>query len=1841
MSDGEVLRSGSYHELLASSKEFLDLVNAHKETAGTEQAEVSTSRKHNYPTKEIKKVNDEDQNQALKGDQLIKQEEREVGDIGFKPYLIYLNQNKGCLYISIFTLFHLAFVIGQILQSTWMASAVDDPHVSKSKLIVVYLVLGFSSTFCLLIRSLTVVAIGMKSSKSMFSRLLNSLFRAPMSFYDSTPLGRILSRIASDLSIIDLDIPFDFQATIVSFSEACANLGVIAVIIWQVLIVSIPVLYMAIRLQRYYFATVKELMRLNGTTKSMVANHLTESLAGAMTIRAFQVEDRFFTKNLNLIDANASSYFHNFAAKEWLLQRIEALSATVLAVATLCMVLLPPGTFSPGFIGMALSYALTLNLGMVFSVRNQCKLANQIISVERLNQYMDITSEAPEVIKDNRPPQNWPLVGKVEILNLQIRYRPDTPLVLQGISCTFEGGDKIGIVGRTGSGKTTLIGALFRLVEPIGGKIVVDGIDICSVGLHDLRSRFGIIPQDPTLFNGTVRFNLDPLCQHNDEEIWEVDLNTLHNASALHFPIVEDGSNWSMGQRQLFCLGRALLRRSRVLVLDEATASIDNATDTILQKTIRTEFVGSTVITVAHRIPTVMDCTKVLSISDVNHERLTVKIPLDIMSFLGASLLLLSTYKGYKNEGEASSENNTLTRPLNVEDNGSGETDSAAQVSPFSTAGLFSEMSFCWLKPLLKLGKEKTLQENDIPRLREIDRAGSCYLQFLDQLNKRKQAGELLSESSILWAIVACHWKEILMSGFFAFLKIVALSAGPLLLNSFFKVAEGKQAFKYEGYLLAILLFLSKILESLSQRQWYFRSKLIGLKVRSMLTAAIYKKQLRLSNIARRMHSGAMKVLKLYAWMTHFKNVIEALRKVECKRLSAVQLQKGYSLFFYWSSPVLISAATFGACYFLKVPLHASNVFTFLATLRLGQEPIKIIPDVIGVVIQARVAFARIVKFLAAPELQIENTRNKSNMTSTNHAIQMKSANISWEMNPSKLTLRNINLDVYPGEKVAICGEVGSGKSTLLAAILGEVQYTDGVVEVYGRIAYVSQTAWIQTGTVRENILFGSAMDELRYQETLQRCSLVKDLELLPYADNTEIGERGVNLSGGQKQRIQLARALYLDADIYLLDDPFSAVDAHTATSLFNEYVMQALSRKIVLLVTHQVDFLPAFHRCLLMSDGEVLQAGTYHELLASSREFLDLVTAHKETAGTMAEVESDHYSAKEIKTIMNTDKQYQPLKRNQLIKQEEREVGDTGSKPYLIYLNQNKGYLYFSILALSNLAFLISQILQNTWMAYGIDNPLVRKSTLITVYLIIGFCSTFCILFRSLAAVTLGMETSKSLFSQFLNSLFRAPMSFYDSTPLGRILSRISSDLSIIDLDIPFIFMTTFGATAVAYSNLVVLAIVTWPVFFVSIPVIYMAVRLQRYYYATAKELMRLNGITKSMVANYLAESVAGGMTIRAFEEEDRFFSKILDLIDTNASPFFHNFAANEWLIQRIEILSVTVLAAAALCMVLLPPGTFSSGFIGMALTYGLALNIGMVNSIQYQCTLANYIISVERINQYMDIHSEPPEIIKGNRPPQNWPSVGKVEICNLHIRYRPDTPLVLKGITCTFQGGDKIGIVGRTGSGKTTLVGALFRLVEPVEGKIIVKGIDICSIGLRDLRSNLGIIPQDPTLFNGTVRFNMDPLCQSNDEEIWEVLEKCQLKEDVLEKELGLDSSVLEDGSNWSMGQRQLFCLGRALLRRSKVLVLDEATASIDNATDMIVQKTIRRELTDCTMITVAHRIPTVMDCTKILDISDGKLVEYDEPMKLMEKEGSLFGQLVKEYWSHSHCTRKSPQN
>ncbi|KVH91800.1 AAA+ ATPase domain-containing protein [Cynara cardunculus var. scolymus] len=1038
---------------------------------------------------------------------------------------------------------------------------------------------------------------------------------------------------------------------------------------------------------------------------------------------------------------------------------------------------------------------------------------------------------------------------------------------------------------------------------------------------------------------------------------------------------------------------------------------------------------------------------------DSVHRETTLMGVLNVLTFPGAVLFVICVFREQKQENI---ENGSLYAPLQAEER--SETDE--NVTPMAKAGILSIFTFWWLNPLLVKGKRKVLDGKDIPYLRPEDRAESCYSRFMEKLEKRKDGAR--GDPSILSTLFIWKRKDLVITGFFALIKVLSLASGPLIIRAFIRVCQGMESFKHEGYFLAFGLFLAKCLESISERQLNFRNRLIGLQVKSMLCAAIYRKQLRLSNVAklsygpgeimnyatvdatrigefpfwfhqiwtiglqitlgiliifysvgmatfaalfvviltvlgnlpmgklqhkyltklmaaqdRRLKAIAeaitnMKVLKLYAWETHFRKATEMLRKEELRWLSAVITQRGGYLILFWSAPVFVSIATFWTCYFLGIPLDASNVFTFLATIRIIQEPIRLISDVAAVFIEARVALTRIIKFLEAPELQRElkkhgNVENKS--------VIIESEVISWTDDSSKPTLAHVNLEILTGEKVAICGEVGSGKSTLVSAILGE-------------------TAWIQTGTIQENILFGSEMDDEKYQEVVTKCSLVKDIEMFPFGDQTIIGERGVNLSGGQKQRVQLARALYQDAD---------------------EYIMEALSSKTVLLVTHQVDFLPAFDDILLMADGKIVKTGTYSQLLDSCKEFQNLVIALSDTSSSdnQAPDDSKQISEKPNQEIqkISTKEQIESSLGEQLIKQEEREAGDTGLKPYKQYLGQSNGYFYFFLSVLSHISHIIGTLLQNLWLAREVQDSNFNWLNMLLVYMGIGVFMMFFLFGRSYFVVKLGVKTSMAVFSKLITSLFRAPMSFYDSTPVGRIISRVSSDLNIVDLELAMKFTIGVGTTMNTYFSFAILAFLTWPVLFIIIPTVYITILLQ--------ELMRLDGTSKSLVASHLAQSIAGVVTIRAFGEEDRFFSEHLRLIDGNASPFFHSFSANEWLIQRLEILCAVVISSSALA-----------------------------------------------------------------------------------IRYQPNSPLVLQGISCIFEGGDKIGIVGRTGSGKTTLISALFRLVEPTDGKIIVDEIDITTIGLHDLRSNFGIIPQEPTLFSGSV------------------LDKCQLLEAIQDKKEGLDS-------------------------------------------------------------------------------------------------------------------------
>ncbi|KAJ3694200.1 hypothetical protein LUZ60_009680 [Juncus effusus] len=989
-----------------------------------------------------------------------------------------------------------------------------------------------------------------------------------------------------------------------------------------------------------------------------------------------------------------------------------------------------------------------------------------------------------------------------------------------------------------------------------------------------------------------------------------------------------------------------------------------------------------------------------------------------------------------------------------------------------------------------------------------------------------------------------------------------------------------------------------------------------------------------------------MRILKLQGWEMKFLSKIIDLRKFEVSWIKKLVYTNAGVNFLFWGTPTFVAVVTFGTCVLMGIPLESGKVLSALATFRVLQTPIYSLPDTISMIIQTKVSLDRVSAFLCLEDLPHDAVQRVPK-GSSEVAVEVKDGNFSWSSSDEDVTLDEVNFKVDNGMRVAVCGSVGSGKSSLLSCILGEMPKLSGKVKICGRTAYVSQSPWIQSGKIQENILFGAEMDEERYERVLEVCCLKKDLEILPFGDGTVIGERGINLSGGQKQRIQIARALYQDADIYLFDDPFSAVDAHTGSHLFKECLLGFLASKTVIYVTHQVEFLPSADLILVMKDGKIVQAGKYNEILKSGKEFIELVGAHEDA---LSALDSINVTAKEEAGTSNETEDKGPEKvkseeetsntqNGQLVQDEEREKGKVGFWVYWKYITLAYNGAFIPFILLAQIFFQLCNIVSNYWMAWAApvsaDMPApVTVKVMISVYVFLAICSATGVLSRSLLLSTAGYKTATILFNKMHNCIFRAPMSFFDSTPSGRILSRVSTDQSKVDISIP----SQLGGLAFLLiqliSIIIIMSQVAWQVFVVFIPVLATCLWYQRYYIESARELSRLIGVCKAPVIQHFAESLSGSTTIRSFGNISKFIGKNGKLVDDLSRPKFYNVAAMEWLVIRLDMLSSITFAFSLVFLISLPTGLIDPGLAGLTVTYGLSLNSIQAYVVWLMCNLENEMVSVERILQYLNILSEPPlDTPKELAIHSRWPTKGEITLNNLQIRYAPQLPLVLKGLTCTFSGGKKTGIVGRTGSGKSTLIQALFRIVDPTAGNILIDNVDICTIGLHDLRFRLSIIPQDPTMFQGTVRTNLDPLEEYSDAQIWNALDACQLGDEVRKKELKLDSPVTENGENWSVGQRQLVCLGRVILKKTKILVLDEATASVDTATDSMIQKTLRQQFSDSTVITIAHRITSVLDSNMVLLLDNGMVVEHDTPTKLLEDKSSLFSKLVQEYTMRSN--------
>ncbi|KAK9671796.1 hypothetical protein RND81_12G055400 [Saponaria officinalis] len=987
-----------------------------------------------------------------------------------------------------------------------------------------------------------------------------------------------------------------------------------------------------------------------------------------------------------------------------------------------------------------------------------------------------------------------------------------------------------------------------------------------------------------------------------------------------------------------------------------------------------------------------------------------------------------------------------------------------------------------------------------------------------------------------------------------------------------------------------------------------------------------------------------MRVIKFQAWETFFQERILSFRTVEFGWLTKFAYAFAENMAVLFSLPLILAILVFGFAIWMGMYLDAATVFTATTVLKLLQAPIQGFPQSLIQISMATISLGRLDGYLMSPELD-DTSVERDEGCQGDVAIEVKEGSFSWDDDDAQITLKGLNLEIKKGQLAAIVGTVGSGKSSLLAAVLGEMHKISGKVRVCGTTAYVAQTSWIQNATIQDNILFGKPMNRQKYKDTIRVCSLEKDLEIMEFGDQTEIGERGINLSGGQKQRIQLARAIYQDCDVYLLDDVFSAVDAHTGSEIFKECVRGVLKDKTVLLVTHQVDFLHNADLIMVMREGTIVQSGRYNELMEAGLDFGSLVAAYEssmelvdmssQTSTANPQTPTSPVADKSLQRVLSEKKSLEKSNSQKatakLIEDEERETGQVSTDVYKEYCTKAFGWWGVAIVMVVSLVWIASTTSTDYWLAYQTSGTRTFMPGLfIAGYALIGLVSCLIVAARAVIVTLMGLKTSQSYFTQFLNSILHAPMSFYDTTPSGRILNRASADQTAIDFMIPFFMGMIISIYFAVVAIMAVTCINSWPTVFLVIPLIWVNLWYRRYYIANSRELTRLSSITKSPIIHHFSETVSGVVTIRCFRRQALFTNQNLDKVDVNVKMDFHTFGATEWLGFRLEIIGSLVFCISTFFLIVLPSSFVKPEYVGLSLSYGMSLNAMLFMTIFMTCTIENKMVSVERIKQLINIPSEAAWVIKDCLPPK-WPTHGNIELKDVQVRYRSNTPLVLKGITLDIKGGEKIGVVGRTGSGKSTLIQVLFRLVEPCGGKIIIDGVDICKIGLHDLRSRFGIIPQEPVLFQGTVRSNVDPLGLYSDEDIWKALDRCQLKGVVAATQEKLDALVEDGGENWSVGQRQLMCLGRVMLKKSRILFMDEATASVDSQTDSTIQKIIRDDFRDCTIITVAHRIPTVMDCDKVLVVDAGWIKEFDSPSRLLERP-SLFGALVQEYSDRS---------
>ncbi|KAK6200451.1 uncharacterized protein RJT21DRAFT_107434 [Scheffersomyces amazonensis] len=1100
---------------------------------------------------------------------------------------------------------------------------------------------------------------------------------------------------------------------------------------------------------------------------------------------------------------------------------------------------------------------------------------------------------------------------------------------------------------------------------------------------------------------------------------------------------------------------------------------------------------------------------------------------------------------------------------------------------------------------------------------------------------------------------------------------------------------------------------------------------------------------------------NSVKSIKLYSWETPMLERLFNLRnQKELVLGKRIGVFNSFANFFWYCIPFLITCASLVTfANIAGIPLVPSIVFPAITLFNMLAEPILLLPNLFTHYVETKVSVNRLQDLFLLEELEnTEVERSLSNLKTGENAIEINNATFVWNINDEKKSdtsrppaeeevesdgIDNIALSIKDftakkGDLTCIVGRVGTGKTTLLRSLLGEVTAIKGdnsTIKVNGTVAYCSQSPWIMNATVKENILFGCRFDKAFYTKTVEACQLLPDFDVLPDGDRTVVGEKGISLSGGQKARIALARAVYARADIYLLDDVLSAVDAHVGKKITDQVLSSTgiLASKTLILATNAVSVLHKAHEIVLLKDKTITEKGNFEEVTARNGDLAKLIEefgkkeeehekeeeeAIEETKIASAEVSETNsssslreedvikydpvnvpevaaavaltvegeYEALERIESRNTlrrgsfvsfDHNYEDDEDPDIIKKTGHTVEGAakGEVKLTVYLEYFKAcnYWYLSIYIICLAANVSASILGNyvlkTWSEKNLEvGHNVEPVFYLVVYSTLGISSGLFILFAYFIIYTYcTIKASKYFHDTMATAVLRSPMSFFETTPVGRILNRFADDINVIDGQIMWVFLLLFDFLFNAIGLLGVIIYNLPIMFFVVVALMIFYNSIRKYFIPSSRELRRLSSANKSPVFSHLQESVTGIETIRAYGQIDRFIFRNTNNVDKLLQTTFNNLVCNRWLSMRLQSISAIIVFGTTL-MILSTLGTdreLSAALVGFVMLNALSVT-GVLNAIiRMWADIETKSVSLERVIEFINLKPEAETIIENNRPAESWPTDGAISFKQYSTKYRENLDPVLKDLSIDIKPSEKVGIVGRTGAGKSTIAISLFRIIEASGGHIEIDGIDTSKIGLFDLRQKLNIIPQDAQTIEGSIRQNLDPFDQYTDEELWKVLELAHLKEHVeqmktkkgakgdgeekksdeqeegqgegedakVEYEIGLSARVFESGSNLSSGQRQLLSLARALLNKSKILILDEATAAVDVQTDKIIQETIRSEFKDKTILTIAHRLETILDSDRVLVLDKGQVKEFDTPKKLLSDTNSEFYSLCKQ--------------